>query len=98
VNSPESNIRSIDRKLSLAPIEGKSVKNSSGLVDTRLFTGDQQLLLKMDPQTCLWYFQYTNTGLLPEPLKGKFTGFKAGLRFAEDYFSKRNIRITRVED
>ena len=94
----ETNIRSSDRILSLEVIDGKLAKNSIGLVDSRLFTGDQQLHLKMDPQTTLWYFQYTNNGLLPEPLKGQFTGFKPALKFAESYFNKRNIKITQIKD
>lgn len=94
----ESNLRSSDRVLSLSVIDGEKAKSSTGLLDTRLFTGEQQLRLKMDSQTCLWFFQYTNNGILPEPLKGKYTGFKAGLKTAEDYFKKRNIQITDIKD
>jgi hypothetical protein len=93
-----TNIRSQDRVITLAPMPNKNALSSTGLVDNRLFTGGQSLRLKMDPQTCLWYFQYTNNGILPEGLSGKFTGFKAGLKHAEDYFRRRNIQITRVED
>jgi hypothetical protein len=94
----ETNLRSTDRVLSVEPIDGKAPLSSLGMVDHRLFTGEQKLHLKMDPQTCLWYFQYANNGLLPEPLKGRFTGFKAGLKFAEEYFKKRNIKVTQVKD
>lgn len=87
--------RSTDRVLSLSVIDGEKSKSSTGLVDTRLFTGEQKLLIKMEPQTCLWYFQYAKSGLLPEPLQGRYTGFKAALKFAEDYFRKRNIKVTR---
>lgn len=92
------NVRSTDRILSLSVIDGEKPKSSTGLVDTRLFTGDQQLHLKMDHQTCLWYFQYSNNGMLPEALQGRYTGFKAGIKFAEDYFRKRNIKITEIKD
>lgn len=94
----DSNIRSSDRVLNVEQIDGKAPRSSTGMVDPRLFTGEQKLHLKMDPQTCLWYFQYSNNGQLPEPLKGRFTGFKPGLKFAEEYFKKRNIKITQVKD
>lgn len=95
---PETNIRSSDRILSLEVIDGKQAKSSTGLIDTRLFTGDQQLHLKMDPQTTLWYFQYSNSAILPGQLQGRFTSFKPAMKHAEDYFKKRNVRITRVDD
>lgn len=90
-------MRSKDRILSLSVIDGERAKSSTGMTDSRLFTGEQQLHLKMDPETCLWYFQQSN-GILPGGLQGRFTGFKAGLKHAEDYYQKRNIRITRVDD
>lgn len=96
--APESNIRSSDRIISLEPMDNKKPLSSTGLVDTRLFTGEQQLRLKMDPQTTLWFFQYSQNGALPEGLKGKYTGFKSALKHAEDYFARRNIRITQVKD
>ncbi len=92
------NVRSTDRIISLSVIDGEKPKSSTGLVDTRLFTGEQQLRLKMDPQTCLWKFQYTNNGMLPEGLQGQYTGFKAGIKAAEQYFLKRNIKITEIKD
>ncbi len=94
----ETNSRSTDRIIQLEVMDGQKAKSSTGNVDTRLFTGEQKLHLKMDPQTCLWYFQYAQNGLLPEGLKGKFTGFKDGLKYAESYFAKRNIKITEIKD
>lgn len=94
----ETNIRSPDRIITLSVIDGEKAKSSTGLIDTRLFTGEQQLRLRMDPESCLWSFLYTNNGVLPEPLKGKYTSFKMGLKQAEDYFRKRNIKITAVKD
>lgn len=90
--------RSTDRILQLSPIDGMAPKSVTGLLDPRLFTGEQKLHVKMDDQTCLWYFQYSNNGLLPEPLKGKYTGFRAAIKFAESYFAKRNVKITQVID
>lgn len=96
--SAMSNVKATDRVLMLEPLEGKTALSSTGLVDNRLFTGEQNLYLKMDPETCLWSFQYTNNGLLPQGLAGRFTSFKAGFKHAEGYFLKRNIRITQVKD
>jgi len=98
VNEVETNIRSKDRILSLSVIDGTLPKSSTGQTDTRLFTGGQQLHLKMDPQSSLWYFQYSNNGLLPGGLTGRYTGFKAGIKAAEDYFRKRNVKVTEVKD
>lgn len=95
---PNTNIRATDRVITLEVMDGQKAKSSTGAVDTRLFTGGQQLRLTMDPQTCLWHFRYTNNSLLPGGLEGQFTGFKAGLKHAEDYFARRNIRITAVKD
>lgn len=95
---PETNMRSTDRVITLEIIDGKLPKSSTGLTDTRLFTGEQKLHLKMDPQTTLWQFQYSNNGLLPEALKGRFTTFGKGYDFAETYFKKRNVKITEVID
>lgn len=96
--TPESNIRSADRTLILKPIEGQKPLSSAGLPDPRLFSGEQGVKVKMDPQTCLWSFQYTNKGILPEALKGVFTSFGAAMRHADNYFKKRNVQITAVRD
>ena len=96
--SPMSNLRAKDRILMLQPMEGKTPLSTSGQVDNRIFTGEQNLKLKMDPETCLWSFQYTNNGLLPGGLEGQFTSFKAGLKHAEGYFKKRNVKIIEVKD
>jgi hypothetical protein len=96
--SPESNLRTPDRTIILEKMDGKSTLSSTGMVDNRLFTGEQTLKMKQDPQTCLWTFQYTNTGLLPGGLEGKFTSFSAGMRHATEYFARRNIKISAVKD
>lgn len=95
---PETNLRSSDRVLELAPIEGKTALDIRGQADKRLFTGEQKLHVKMDPNTTLWYFQWEQNGVLPGGLKGQFTGFKAAIKHAEDYFFHRNIKVTRVVD
>lgn len=96
--SPPSNLRASDRILVLEQMDDKKPLSTSGLPDPRLFTGEQGVRVHMDPQTCLWHFQYTNKGLLPEALKGVFTSFGAALRHAENYYNKRNVKITAVKD
>jgi hypothetical protein len=95
---PETNMRSTDRILKLEVIDGTKAKRSTGIVDPNLFTGKQDIHLKMDPETNLWSFQYSNQGLLPPPLKGQFTTFSKGYDHAARYFEKRNIRIVEVKD
>lgn len=95
---PETNVRSADRVLELAPMEGKTALSNQGSPDNRLFTGEQKLHIKMDPQTCLWYCQWEQNGVLPGGLKGSFTGFKAAIKHAENYFFHRNIKVTKVID
>lgn len=92
------NLRSNDRVLGLAPIEGRTALNNQGVPDKRLFTGEQKLHVKMNPATCLWYFQWETNGVLPGGLKGEFTGFKSAINHATNYFNQRNIRITEVKD
>lgn len=93
-----TNIRSTDRVLELSPFEGETALSTTGVPDKRIFTGEQKLHLKMDPQSCLWYFQWEQNGIIPGGLKGRFTGFKAGIKHAEEYFKRRNVRITQVKD
>lgn len=97
MHSAESIARSYDRKLTLSAIEGEKPATTSGALDARLFTGEQQLKVKMDPQTSLWYFQYSNNGVIPGGLRGMFTGSNAAIRHAENYFKKRNVKIVRVD-
>lgn len=92
---PNNKISSTDRVLVLEVVEGEKALSSTGLVDTRLFTGENKLHAVLDPSSMLWHLKYDD-GILPQPLKQQFTGFGAVLKFCEDYFSKRNIRIKEV--
>lgn len=90
-------MRAKDRVFKLGLIDNKLPKNSTGMVDTRLFTGENNLHAKMDPATCFWFLQYDN-GALPQPLKVNFTSFPALKRYTEDYLRTRNIEIKEVVD
>ncbi len=85
-----------DRILVLEPIDETKVKGTTGLVDNRLFKGGNKLHAVMEGPTAFWYFKY-EAGGLPEPLKQKFTTFNTLLRFAENYFAKRGLKVVRVE-
>lgn len=90
--------KSYDRILELAKDDTASgVRDSGGLIDNRLFTGGNRLHAIMDPQTTFWRVQY-DAGLPPSPLRQQFTSFSRLLSFVEDYYKKRNIKITKVID
>jgi len=95
MDSPESKMRSQDRILVLRKVNPKL---GTGNVDTRIFTGDNKIRAVLDPPTTMWSFKYEQGGVLPEPLKGKFTSFKGLLNHAGSYFAKRNIEIVEVQD
>ena len=95
--SPESKMRSPDRILVLKVKEGMKPISTTGAADPRLFTGENKLHAVMDEQSCLWRMKY-DMGIVPEPLKGTFTGFKQLKKFAEQYYDKRNIEIVEVKD
>jgi hypothetical protein len=95
--SPESKMRSPDRILVLKTIDDKKPLSSKGLVDARLFTGENKLHAIMDQQTSLWKLKY-DQGNVPVPLQCHFTSFAKLKLYAEDYFRKRNIEIIEVKD
>lgn len=93
----ETNVRSSDRKILLQPIEGKEAKNTAGTVDPRLFKGDNCLHAKVDPETMLWSLNF-DSGLVPGAFKQQFTSFAKALACVEQYYAKRNVRVTQVID
>lgn len=89
-------MRSDDRIFVLRPKEGGS-KATIGIVDHRLFKGENNLHAIRDPETALWYMRY-DKGTLPPVLKGQFTNFKDLYKLAETYFKSRNVEIIEVQD
>jgi len=75
-------MRAKDRIFVLGVIDAKKPRSSTGMIDPTLFTGENKLYAKMEPDTCLWYMQYDSGGL-PQPLKAKFTNFSSLKRHAE---------------
>lgn len=86
-----------DIVLVLKPLEGKKALSSTGLMDARLFTGENSLHVTRDPQTHLWGMHMT-AGNLPLPLRQKFTSWGKLFNFTKDYLGRRNINITEVQD
>lgn len=95
--SEESKMRTPDRILILSVMEGKKPLNTLGTQDPRLFNGENKLHAIMDLQSSLWSFKY-DMGIVPPPLKCKFTSFKALRQHADEYYNKRNIEIKEVRD
>lgn len=89
--------RKTDRILKIRPIEGQKTLSSTGLVDPRIFTGDNNLHAIQDPRNTLWGLKL-EAGGLAEPLKQKFKTFDSLLEFVKVYFRKRNLEITEVID
>lgn len=93
----KAKMRKMDRVIELEPIDGKAT-GSTGLVDPQLFTGENNLRAVHDPRTRLWSFRYNHGGLPPALRNKSFTSFDRLKQFAENYFKKRNVKITKVID
>lgn len=95
----KTKMRADDRVFILKLIDDKAPISSTGLVDKRLFSGENKLhVIRDEASTFLWYFKYER-GELPDYFKGrKYTKFIEAQKDAVAYFAKRNIRIEEVVD
>lgn len=93
----KSKIRSTDRVIVIKRKEGEHTLNSKGIVDNRLFTGQNKLHAVFDPDCSMWYLKF-DAGLLPPAFKQHFTSFSKLLKFVTEYYDKRNIEIKEVLD
>ena len=84
-----------DRVLVLQVIDGKPAKGSTGVVDSRLFSGSNKLHGIYDDRTGLWNMRY-ETGALPGALQQKFGSFEQLEEFARKYFATRNVEIVEI--
>lgn len=89
--------RKTERTLIIRLKEGQKPKSTTGMVDSRIFQGKENVLAVMDEQTCLWRLRY-RAGILPEPLLQQFTSFEKLMKFAREYFGKRGMDIVDVKD
>lgn len=79
------------RVIKLEQIPG-STKSTAGQLDVRLFKGENKLIAFMAPSTMLWQLKYEH-GILPEPLKQKFTRFNLLMDHVKHYFAKRGVKV-----
>ena len=86
-----------DRVFKFKPIDGKSPLKSTGIVDPKIFTGENRLIAHKEEGTGLWVLKYEH-GMVPPVFKQRFTSFKQAMKFANTYFNKRNFHIVEVED
>jgi hypothetical protein len=92
----EDKILAPEREIVLRPKEGKSPKSSTGLVDTRLFKGDNTLNAIMG-EDGLWYCKFQQ-GHIPEPLRVKFTKISKLIEHVRSYFDKRDVEIVEIKN
>jgi len=90
-------MKSDDRVLVLAPMEGKPSLSASGSVDKRLFKGENTLHALYDVNTGTWKMAYEMGGL-PGGLEGKFTTFNELVDTARGYFKRRNVEIIEIKE
>jgi len=93
----ETNNRNRERELVLKPIDGKAPKDATGMINPKLFTGEVKLFAVIDPETMLWSLKYTS-GVLPQPLRERWTSMTTLLQQVKEYFKTRNIEIVKVID
>lgn len=93
----ESKERKTDRILVLKIKDGEKPKSSTGLIDPRLFKGDNRLHAKLNLRSRLWSLHY-DKGSVPPALAMQFTTFDTLMRTAKQYFENRNIEIEKVLD
>lgn len=97
ISADKSKERKTDRILVVQVIDGKRPKSSTGIVDPRLFTGENKLHLILDPRSRLWYFRYEQGGI-PPILKQRFTSYDIALDFITKYLATRNLKIVEIID
>lgn len=86
-----------DRTFVFKPIDGKKPLSATGIVDPKIFTGENKLIAHKEEETGLWILRYAD-GMVPPVFKQRFTSMNAALKFARGYFTKRNFEITEVKD
>lgn len=84
-----------DRVFSITQRPGEKTTSSTGLVDPRLFKGENKLHAVMEPASCHWFMRY-DQGSVPEPLRGRFTSFSKLTEAAEHYFNSRGVDIKEI--
>ncbi len=88
--------RSLEREITLEVMDEKKPKNSLGMTDPRLFTGETKIYAVQDPHFMNWGLKQSQ-GVLPEPLRQRFSSIRALTDFVKSYYATRNIKVTKVD-
>lgn len=91
----KSKMHSDTRVFVLKPMEGRSPLTSSGAVDKRLFSGENNLVAVRDIDKGMWVLRYLKSSL-PAGLDVQFTEFNQLVAFVKQYFLKRNVEVTDI--
>jgi len=92
----DESVQTNNRVLVLKQREDQNALDTKGMIDNRLFKGENQLHAIMDTQTLLWVLKYEKGGL-PETLKQSWTSFRRLFDYAEKYFNSRGVDISEVK-
>jgi hypothetical protein len=84
-----------DRIIKLQLKEGMSAKNSAGVTDNRVLTGENKLHAVHDPQTSFWSLHW-DKGILAPPLQQNWTTWQKMMDFIVPYFERRNIEVKEI--
>jgi len=79
------------KPLVLKPLPGKTVTDTTGNMDKRLFTGENNLNVVFENGQ-LWRLRFDH-GSVPGPLNQHFTSFAMALKTAKEYYAKRNVSV-----
>ena len=86
-----------EREFVLELIPGQQTKTETGMVDNRIFRGENKVFGVHDPQSNLWTIKY-HLGKPPATLNQRFTSFERLHAFVEPYYRKRGLRIAKIND
>ena len=85
------------RELVLKVKMGAKPVSSTGLIDNRLYNGNNKLYAYLDPIHLLWRVKYAD-GTIPEALRQNWTKFSYLYEYVKNYYEKRNLDIVEVKD
>lgn len=91
----EPTLRGSDRIISLRQMKDKPPLDTAGMIDKRLFSGENKLHAIKDPIYDLWHLRFEQ-GTIPEELRQSFTNFTILMKHAKAYYNKRNVEIFEV--
>lgn len=89
-----SMMRPDDRIFTLKPMEGKKALAANGLVDQRLFTGENRIHV-MQNESSLWFLRLDN-GIVPPGINQLYTSSARAIETMKGYYARRNIAIQEI--